>query len=124
MSGRIRRAILSIGGAVSGLVNVDFNDAYEFDRTQGDNEMSGEPVEMKRQGSGTIELLAGNIASGYQTSDLIVTYYEVTVTAGVEAIVAKTVTFDKVTTNEGASLPSEGRGSRRIAFDYATSTTA
>lgn len=123
MSGRLRGATLSAnGGTKSGVANIDFSDAREFDRSQGDNEMFGTPVEMKRGGSGSIEMLAGNIPSGYATGTLIATTSEVTVANGVETSVTRTVTFYDVTFNSGGAFLPGSRGSRKISFEYSYCT--
>lgn len=124
MAKRIRRGTLTIGTAISNVSNMEWNDQKEFDRSQGDNEFSGTPIEMKRAGSGTFTLLAGSIPSGYATSDPVLTYNEVSVVAGVETVVTKSVTFTQVTVNQGGSVPAEGKGEKKISFDYATSTEA
>jgi len=124
MGGRIRRGTLNIGGAVSNVSNFEWTDNYEFDRSQADDEFSGDPVEMRRGGSGSFTLLAGDVHQGYATSDPVFSYTEVTVSSGVESTTTKTVTFTKVTFNSGGSVPAEGRGEVRISFDYATSTQA
>lgn len=124
MAKRIRRGTLNTGASVSNLAELSWDDAYEFDRSRADNEFSGTPVEMSRQGSGTVKLLAGSITGGYQTASWVFTYYEVEVTNGVESVVSKTATFTNVTCNRGGSVPAEGRGEITIKFDYATCTLA
>ena len=119
---KIRRGTV---GAATNVKNVDWNDSYEFDRTAVDNEMSGKPVEMKRGGSGSLTLTAGSIASGYSAADLVITYKEVSVAAGVETETEKTATFTDVTFNTGGSIDNDaGPGEIRISFDYATSALA
>ena len=115
---RIRKGTLTHGGAVSNVANVRWQDSHEFDRTPADEEMHGGPVQMNEGGSGSFELLGGNIATGYATSDLVFAYHEIVVTAGVEADVVKTITFSDVTFRSGGEVPSEGRGRRTIDFDY------
>lgn len=105
------------------LANFDWNDANEFDRSKADEEFSGVPVEMSRGGSGSFTILSGYVASGYKTG-MVLTYNEVTVTAGSEAVVQKTATFTYVTVNGGGSVPGEGRGEIRASFDYATCVVA
>lgn len=122
MAKRIRRGILNNGGVVSNVSNIEYTDAYEFDRSRADNEFVGQPVEMSRSGSGSVTLLAGLIPSGYATTDPFITYYDIDVVDGAETVVEKTVTFTKVTYNEGGSIPAEGRGEKRISFDYGEST--
>jgi hypothetical protein len=124
MASRIRRGTLTVGSGVPNLANVDWQDNREFDRSKGDEEMSGTPVEMSRGGSGTITLLAGAISSGYATSNVVVRYNQVSVANGVETVVQKTVTFTGVTFNQGGTVPAEGRGEKKISFDYSTSTEA
>jgi hypothetical protein len=121
MAKRIRRGLLTVGSSVPNLANLDWNDSHEFDRSKGDEEFSGKPVEMSRSGSGSFELLAGHIATGYAATAVFV-YKEVDIneTTGVETVVSKTATFTDVTINQGGNVPAEGRGSRRFAFEYAT----
>ena len=122
MAGRIRRGTLTIGTSVADVANFQWNDNYEFDRSKGDEEMSGTPVEMSRGGSGSFELLKGSVQSGYATSDIVFTYNEVEVTAGVETVTEKTQTFDGGTFNQGGNVGAEGRGSLTISFEYSTRT--
>lgn len=124
MGKRIRRGKLTVGTEVADVSGFDWNDAYEFDRSPANDEFSGTPVEMKRGGSGTLTLLAGTIASGYQTNNWVYAYTEVQVIAGAESTVTKTATFTGVTVNRGASVPAEGKGEVKIAFDYSTSAVA
>ena len=124
MAKRIRRGTVSIGGAVAGVAVIEWDDAHEFDRSRADDEWSGIPVEMSRQGSGRLTFLEGDISTGYCTSDLVITYTEVTQSSGVESTASKTATFTNVTINAGGSVPAEGRGERRYTFDYSTCTIA
>ncbi|GEM_PF-3278317 len=122
---KIRRGILKVNGTqVADVVNVDWNDAHEFDRRAVDDAMFGVPVEMKRSGSGSFELLAGNVESGYAAGDVEIEYTEVSVASGVETTSGKVATFTHVTFNSGGNIDNDaGPGSRRISFDYAESTT-
>ncbi len=125
MAGRIRRGTLSIAGAAQASVsNFEWTDAREFDRSKGDDEWSGQPVEMDRKGSGSFTLLSGNVASGYALGDIVLTYKDVSVVNGVETVTSKTATFTLVTFNNGGSVPAEGRGEIRISFDYGVCTIA
>ena len=119
---KIRRGTLSVNGsAIADVVNVDWNDNTEYDRRAVDTEMSGKPVMMKKQGSGSFEMLAGNVPSGYGTADAVINYKEVSVAAGVETEADKSVTFTDVTFNSGGNLDNDaGPGSRRINFEYGT----
>jgi hypothetical protein len=121
---KIRRGILTVGSSDLGSVkNISWNDSREFDRSVTDGNMSGDPVEMKHGGSGSLTLLSGNIPSGY-VDDMIISYSEVSVSGGEETVVQKTVTFTGVTANSGGSLDNDsGPGSREISFEYSTSTT-
>lgn len=124
--GKIRRGTITSGGAsVDNLVNVSWRDESEFDRRRVDDEMAGKPVRMTKQGSGSIELLAGNIDTGYETNSLVVTYKEISVSSGVESEVEKTVTFSDVTYNSGGQLDNDaGPGSRTIEFQFGEVTEA
>jgi len=124
MAKRIRRGTLTVGTAVSDVSNFEWNDAHEFDRSRADDEFSGVPVEMSRAGSGSFTLLAGSVATGYATSSVVFTYKEVSVAAGVETVTQYTATFTDVTFNQGGNVPAEGRGEKRISFDYSTCTIA
>lgn len=120
---RIRRGTLSAGSAVPNLVNMEWNDNHEVDRTPSDLQFTGEPICMRKGGSGTIELLAGKIDSGYATADVVLTYKEVSLDGGVESTTDKTATFSGVTFNQGGSVPSEGAGRKRISFEYSSCVT-
>jgi hypothetical protein len=122
MANRIRRGTLVVGSAVSNVANFEWTDADDVDRSKGDLEMSGKPIVMRQAGSGSFTLLAGSVASGYATSDPVFSYKEIALSSGVESPTTKTVTFTKVTFNQGGSVPAEGRGEKRISFDYATAT--
>ena len=121
---RIRRAIVSHGTQVLGLANIEFNDNNTFDRSNADNQYSGKPIETIRAGSGTLEFLYGGIGTGYATSNLVATYYEVSQTNGVETVSTKTATFADCTFNRGFNIPAEGVGRVKVAFDYSTCTIA
>jgi len=123
MGKRIRRGTLTIGSSVSDVSNFEWNDSHEFDRSKADDEWSGTPVEMNRAGSGSFTLLAGSVATGYATSNVVFVYTEVEVTSGVESTSTKTHTFTGVTFNMGGSVPAEGKGEIRISFDYSSRTT-
>ena len=125
MAKRIRRGTLNCDGAVSNVSGFDWNDAHEFDRSKGDVEMSGVPVEMSKAGSGSFTLLAGHVDTGYVAS-MVYTYREVEINegTGAETVSNKTATFTDVTLNAGGSVPGEGRGEKRFSFDYSTCTVA
>lgn len=119
MSGRIRRGTLSVNGSPrANVANMQWDDNHEFDRSKGDNEMHGIPVQMSEGGSGSFELLAGNVPSGYGTANMVYTYKEVSVATGVETVTDKTVTFTEVTFVTGGNVPADGKGSRAVKFDY------
>ena len=127
MSKRLRRGTLTVGTLFTGVVLLSYTENNEFDRTQADNEFSGTPIEMKREGTGEVRSCESHGSlpdSGHQTSDWVFTYYEVTLTAGVETVVEKTVTFNLVTCNHSGNFPSEGRGETSAAFTFATATEA
>ena len=124
MAARIRRGTLDVNGAVANVANFEWTDAWEFDRSRADDEFSGTPVLMSKGGSGSLTLLAGSIATGYQTSDWVFTYNEVAVAAGVETVTQYTATFTQVTTNTGGTVPAEGKGEIRVSFEYAECTVA
>jgi hypothetical protein len=127
MADRIRRGTLKIGDADQAAVaNMQWNDAHEFDRSQADDEASGDPVEMSRGGSATLTLLAGYIPTGHAAggASVVYTYKKVSVTAGVETVYSCAVTFTDCYFNTGGSVPAEGRGEIRCSFDYATSSEA
>lgn len=125
MAKRLRRGKLTVGTDYSGVVNMSWDDATEFDRKQADNEYSGTPIEIKRGGSGEVRFVEGTMPpAGYQTNDWVFTYYEVTLTNGVESVVEKTQTFTGVTCVHGGNIPSEGIGELSAKFDYSTRTGA
>ena len=87
--------------------------------------MSGNPVMMKKSGSGSFDIAAGLIASGYATASMVITYYEVSVAAGVETVANKTATFTDVTFNQGANIDNDaGPGTGKVTFEYGTCTLA
>jgi hypothetical protein len=66
--GRIRQGTITIGGSAKATVmNFKWNDDLKVDRSRADLELSGKPVIMSRGGSGSFELLAEQLASGYLT---------------------------------------------------------
>jgi len=123
---KIRRGTLNDGsGAVANVKNVNWKDANEVDRSATDENMSGDPVEMKKAGSGSLVLTAGNIATGYAAGDVVITYNEVSVTDGSETVSQKTATFTKVYFNSGGNIDNDaGPGEIQIDFDYAMCTIA
>lgn len=121
---RIRRGIVTLGSQVAGMANADWDDKHEFDRSKSDDQWSGVPIEMNRAGSGTLEFLSGGIPTGYGTSSMVVTFYVITQSNGVETVSTKTATFTDVTFNRGHSIPAEGPGKVKVAFDYSTCTVA
>lgn len=126
MSGKIRRGTMTVNGeAVADIVNLSWKDSFEFDRRAVDNEMHGKPVQMKEGGSGSFELLAGNVASGYAAGNVVISYTEVSVSGGEESETAKTVTFEDVTFNSGGNIDNDaGPGSRQVDFEYGAVTEA
>ena len=113
------------GGIVADVANFQWDDKFEFDRKKVDDEFSGKPVLMSKEGSGSFELLSGSVASGYATTSLVFTYKEIAVTAGVETTTTKTATFADVTINQGGSVDNDsGPGSIKIGFEYSTCTIA
>jgi hypothetical protein len=121
-AGKIRRGLLNINGAdKADVANFQWDDKLEFDRKAVDTELSGKPVLMKKSGSGSFELLAGVVPSGYATAAMTFKFKQVTVTAGTETVLEKTLTFEDVTFNHGGSVDNDsGPGSKKISFDYST----
>ena len=122
--GRIREAELWVNGTQKvGTSSVQWTDNDEFDRTAADDQFSGDPVRVSKAGSGSGEMLEGDITTGYLTS-LVYKYKEVSVTDGVESETEKTVTFTKPTVKAGGSMTAGQAGRRNYTFDYATATVA
>jgi hypothetical protein len=126
MAKRMVTGILTVGTAQAGLARIEWDDGLKIDRTPADDEYSGDPVQVPGTvGSGRITMLAGDIASGHASGGAMTCQYkEITYAAGVESSATKTVSFTKVTLNAGGSTGGEGRGERRYAFEYATSSVA
>jgi len=124
--GRIRHPkTVSINGTnVADVASVQWDNNYEYNRDKADDQFSGDPVEMSRAGSGSIELLAAGSLPACYGQGMTVVYNQVTVESGTETVTEKTATFTKVTYNNGANVPAEGRGSRSIKFDYAECSIA
>jgi len=126
MAKRIVEGALTVGSAKAGLAKLEYDDGLKFDRSVADDEYAGDPIQVPgTQGSGRITMLEGDIASGHASGGTItLVYKEKTYSAGVESSVSKTITFTKVTIVAGGSFGGEGRGERRYAFEYATSSIA
>lgn len=121
MAKRTRRGTLTVGSAVPGLVDLTWDDAYEFDRTRADDEYYGVPVMMSKSGSASVALLAGAIPSGYATSNPVFVYTEIEQAGGVETKVTKTVTFFHATFNAGGNF-GDGAGRKNVKMDYSYHT--
>jgi hypothetical protein len=120
---RFPKSVTIAGSAVTGVKAVNYDQNDEYDRSPGDDQLSGDPVQIKKAGSGTIELLGGTIPSCYDQS-IVVVHQEVVVTNGAETETDKTTTFTKCTINKGANVPSGSAGSKTVKFDFAEVTEA
>jgi len=124
---KIRRGKITTGGGAPtvDVYNISWDDKVEFDRKNVDDQLAGKPVMMKKSSSGSFDIAAGLIASGYATASMVITYYEVSVAAGVETVANKTATFTDVTFNQGANIDNDaGPGTGKVTFEYGTCTLA
>ena len=103
---------------VGNVINFDFNRNDRFDRRSADDSMTGDPVKTKKEGSGSFELCSGAFTNIYNGS-LVATVEDVAVAAGTETITQRTLTFTKVTTNDGMNANNDGgESSRKVSFDF------
>ncbi len=124
MSTKIRSGTINVSGSsLTGMARVQWDDELEVNRDQADEELSGQPVIMRKGGRGTIEMMSGAVATGYATS-MVLTYKEITVAGGVESSATKTATWTSVTVAAGGNVQAGARGARNYAFEYATCTVA
>ena len=120
---KLRGGILTVSGAQAGVRTLNFKDSNEFNREAADNALFGIPVEMKREGSGSVEFESDtSIPNGYQTTDWLYTYTKVDATGGVETVTTKTMTFKNVTCNTGGDHPAASAGKRTYDFTYSYHT--
>lgn len=119
---KYRRATITTP-AITKVVNFDFNTANKFDRRSADDAMTGIPVKMKEEGSGSFELCSGTFAPIYNGSLVAVVQDVAVSSAGVETITSRTFTFTAVTTNQGMNANNDGgEGSRKVSFDFGAVT--
>lgn len=109
---------------LSGVRNVEWDPANEYNRDPGDEQFSGDPVETSRKGSGSFDLMAGAVPACYGQG-MVVVHNEVSVddASGTETITTKTTTFTKVTINKGYKVPAGNVGGISVKFDFAEATT-
>lgn len=120
MAGRFRKGQITTPD-LAGVVNIQWNEANEWDRTAADDELAGDPVLMRNGGSGSFELVTGSVQQGYLGS-LVMTVAD-TATGDPEVETTRTFTFTKVTVNAGLNAPNDGqRGGLPHSFDFATVT--
>lgn len=127
MAVKIRRGKITTGGGAPtvDVANFQWDDKVEFDRKAVDDALFGVPVMMKKQGSGSFDILGGLIPSGYATASMVFTYYEISVSAGVETSTSKTATFANVTFNIGGNVDNDsGPGTGKVTFEYSTCALA
>ncbi|MCE5257007.1 MAG: hypothetical protein LLF89_09205 [Spirochaetaceae bacterium] len=104
--------------AQANLVEIKWNESDKFDRRAADDAMKGDPVKLKKEGSGSFTLCSGSYSKLYNHT-MIVQVPDVSVSNGVETITTRTFTFDKVTTNTGVSANNDGgESSRDVSFDF------
>lgn len=122
---RIRspKSVTIATSAVTGVSQINYDNADDYDRSRGDDQMYGDPVRMEQKGSGTIELLGGLVPNCYD-QDIVAKYVEVTVANGAETVVERTATFKKCTINPGANVPAGSAGKVSAKFDFAYVTVA
>lgn len=112
-------------GVITGIgscKNFSWQDSLTVDRSCVDDEMVGEPVIMKKEGSGSFELTDGQIASGYH-ADLVLTASVGSVAAGTETETSRVFTFDAVTVENGGNVENDGvGGSIKVNFAYGECT--
>ena len=119
---RMRRATITTPAAVTGVRDFTYDDGAEFDMTGGDDAPVGDPVKMK-DGPYDVgfELLGplAAIVTGYCAS-LVVAGKVITVTAGVETVATRTLTFTDGYFVVGESYPTEGAGRVPVKGSFKT----
>lgn len=108
--------------AVTGVVNIEWASNDKFDRRSADDSLEGDPVKLKKEGSGSFELCSGTFSPIYNAA-MTITVEDVAVAAGTETITTRSFAFTKVTTNQGMSANNDGGESgRKVNFDFAAVT--
>lgn len=108
--------------AITGVVNIEWNSNDKFDRRSADDSLEGDPVKLKKEGSGSFEVVSGSVAAIYNAA-MTVTVEDVAVAAGTETITTRSFAFTKVTTNSGMSANNDGgESSRKVSFEFGSVT--
>lgn len=106
----------------SNVVDIEWNENDKFDRRAADDSMVGDPVKLKKEGSGSFTLCSGSFSKIYN-AEMIVTVGDVSAASGVETTTTRTFTFTKVTTNVGMSANNDGgESSRKVSFEFGAVT--
>ena len=104
--------------SIANVVSFEFNRNDKFDRRSADDVLIGDPVKLKKEGSGSFELCSGSFAAIYNGT-LVVTVEDIAVAAGTETVTQHSFSFTKVTTNDGMSGNNDGgESSRKVSFDF------
>jgi len=124
MAKRMVEGKFFLGSQQVGCAKVEFDDGRPVDTTCADDEYEGDPIETPgRRGSAKLTMLEGDIPSGHaQGGAATCQWKEKTYNAGVESSATKTRAFTKVHITGGGSIGGEGRGEKRYAMTYGTST--
>lgn len=118
---KYRRAKI-ISPSIANVVNFEFNRNDSFDRRSADEDLVGDPVKTKKQGSGSFELCSGSFTEIYN-STMNATVEDVSVVDGTETKTTRTFAFTKVTTNMGMNANNDGgESSRRVQFEFGAVT--
>ena len=120
--GRLRRATLTTPSTTA-VANISWKENNDRDRSQGDTQLSGDPVLMRKGVTGTIELLSGALPTDRYGQNMVAVLEDVDVSAGSEVITNRTYTFDKVCFNRGVNSANDAqRGGISVEFEAATVT--
>lgn len=105
------------------VVNIEWDENNEYDRTQVDSELAGKPVLMRKQGSGSFELTGGVLPTDRYGQNMVMAIEDVSVATATETLTSRIATFTDVTFNRGARSANDGsRGGGRVQFEFGTVT--
>lgn len=118
VSGKYRRATVTIGSAVNNVLNFKYQAQDKNDRRTGDKDMSCKmPVALLKAGSGSFDVVSGAIPS-VMNGTLVATVEDVA-QAETETVTNRTLTFANVTTQGSGNFDNNGgEGSRTVNFEY------
>lgn len=119
MAGRYRRGTITTPSQ-AGVANFSWQENTDYDRSQSDSELAGDPVKMRTNITGSFELVTGALPADRYGQNMVAVLEDVSVSSGTETVTSRTYTFTKVTFKRGANSASDAqRGAVRVEFEAA-----